>query len=775
MSQKRKLISLLSLTVLLFAGLAQATEITGVTWVPDQHIILIGLNSWPGVWPGWTMYVDGVEMSMQGAAGEPVVNPDAPVDQPPTGLIIATLPWVTGLDDVDFPCCGTIQFFIPGEGLTNTYEFNLGVFGCATASTKECTSDWTVHEGDLVIGGSDTYVLEDTKFFQRGNVYVNDNATLIIRNSEFMMARGDLPTIHVYFFVAPDASLIIENSWIYPPPEGGTEGGLVCVMNQGHVQMTDSETQIHYFDMSGTAQFEMTRSSMVNDIGGLLQVTGGTTTVTDSTIGALGLGVSAGAHLNVDGLESGGYFDSWDVHDMIPDADYDLTFTRTTVLADDFTGDLEHGPYERGWIFFLDRDAHVRMSNAHCRKIFLDVQGGDTVVFQDLKVGIPSSLSYRDIILTNVVVNGEWPVTIESGDVTISDSDYLFLQPSGWATVHLINSHLVEFIPRDFAGTVTFENSSWTCAGEFSYGHNTFTMNGSLSIGDELRENLQWGTGVVTRQFDVIATDVIGEPVEGLVIKTQGLWIDDNTGTYVTDEHGEATFNIKFCSLNYKQEVPGSVEDTDPSAETPLVWEVWQSGNLISRQPLEFFTETPLRVEGLSTSTPAVFRVTQGGTVLADSAFYGAAFNSGSADVAEWVSVSESVEPGDVLELDPNHPGQYRKSRGPCSDLVAGVVSTKPGFVLGTSPSTLDFGPRTDDSRSVTENSALLALIGIVPVKVNDEGGPIKAGDLLVTSSTLGCATRWNPVNNPTCTFVGKALEAMTKEKGVILVLLTTH
>jgi hypothetical protein len=42
------------------------------------------------------------------------------------------------------------------------------------------------------------------------------------------------------------------------------------------------------------------------------------------------------------------------------------------------------------------------------------------------------------------------------------------------------------------------------------------------------------------------------------------------------------------------------------------------------------------------------------------------------------------VEPGDVLEHDPANPMTYRKSSGRCSALVAGVVSTDPGLVLGT-------------------------------------------------------------------------------------------
>jgi hypothetical protein len=201
-----------------------------------------------------------------------------------------------------------------------------------------------------------------------------------------------------------------------------------------------------------------------------------------------------------------------------------------------------------------------------------------------------------------------------------------------------------------------------------------------------------------------------------------------------------------------------------------------------------------------TSGTAAVFRVDKSGNVYADNAYYGAGFHTGSADIAEWVSVSELVEPGDVLELDPENAGHYRKSRGPCSTLVAGVVSTDPGFVLGSSSSTLDSGPWTDDSRLpiddsglmthdsrvATEDSglltpdsglptrdyALLALIGIVPMKVTDEGGSIQPGDLLTTSSSPGYAMKWNQEDGTACGLVGKALEALDSGTGVIQVLL---
>jgi hypothetical protein len=147
--------------------------------------------------------------------------------------------------------------------------------------------------------------------------------------------------------------------------------------------------------------------------------------------------------------------------------------------------------------------------------------------------------------------------------------------------------------------------------------------------------------------------------------------------------------------------------------------------------------------------------------VLADAHIFSAEFVAGSADVAEWVTVSQAVEAGTVLELDQVRPGSYRLSQESCSALVAGVVSSQPGLVLGgTEP---------------PEGKALLALSGIVPVRVTDERGPIQPGDLLVSSSTPGYAMRWAGPEPCPCALVGKALELMADGQGVILVLLTAH
>jgi hypothetical protein len=160
-------------------------------------------------------------------------------------------------------------------------------------------------------------------------------------------------------------------------------------------------------------------------------------------------------------------------------------------------------------------------------------------------------------------------------------------------------------------------------------------------------------------------------------------------------------------------------------------------------------------------SGPSVFRATGKGDVASDGSMHASSFQTGAADVAEWVRVQEDVELGDVLSLDPTNPQTYRLSQTAYWRLVSGVVSSSPGISLGRTDAV---GPK-----------ALLALVGIVPVKVTSEGGLIQPGDLLVTSSTPGHAMRWAGDDPCPCALIGKALEPMTDESGMILVLLTAH
>ena len=66
-----------------------------------------------------------------------------------------------------------------------------------------------------------------------------------------------------------------------------------------------------------------------------------------------------------------------------------------------------------------------------------------------------------------------------------------------------------------------------------------------------------------------------------------------------------------------------------------------------------------------------------------------------------------------------------------------------------------------------------MAMVGIVPTKVSAENGPIKRGDLLVTSSTVGYAMKGTDRSRMLGAIVGKAMANLGSGKGVIEVLVT--
>ncbi|MCX8104026.1 MAG: PQQ-like beta-propeller repeat protein, partial [Candidatus Bipolaricaulota bacterium] len=171
-----------------------------------------------------------------------------------------------------------------------------------------------------------------------------------------------------------------------------------------------------------------------------------------------------------------------------------------------------------------------------------------------------------------------------------------------------------------------------------------------------------------------------------------------------------------------------------------------------------YFVSTDGAVVALESAAPdqtgAIFRVERTtGNVYADGQFY-----AGGADVAEHIRVSEPVDPGDVVELDPDRPGAYRKSRRAYSPLAAGVISSAPGVIIGAKGVEMLWSPT-------------LALAGVVPVKATTENGPIRPGDLLTTSSLIGHAMRCASPRHCEGALIGKALGALESGTGVVLML----
>lgn len=201
------------------------------------------------------------------------------------------------------------------------------------------------------------------------------------------------------------------------------------------------------------------------------------------------------------------------------------------------------------------------------------------------------------------------------------------------------------------------------------------------------------------------------------------------------------------------------------------------SGNIMLDITIPAGSDDNARFISCQRGADCKFRVKANGEVRADGSY------TGPADFSEMIAVSTGAfasEPGDVMVIDPKNTRSVVKSVEPRSTLVAGIYSTKPGFLGSerdwdkpTAQPDVESGTYTLEDMASEFNEIPLAVVGIVPCKVSAENGAISPGDLLVTSSIPGHAMR--DENPKVGTVLGKALEPLTSGAGVIKVLVSLH
>jgi hypothetical protein len=132
-------------------------------------------------------------------------------------------------------------------------------------------------------------------------------------------------------------------------------------------------------------------------------------------------------------------------------------------------------------------------------------------------------------------------------------------------------------------------------------------------------------------------------------------------------------------------------------------------------------------------------------------------------DVAEWAPSKRKLAAGTVVVLDTEHDNYVTTTSQAYDTRVAGVVSERPGLLLGAAGA----------------GKVKVATTGRVRVKVDATRAPVHIGDLLVTSEREGWAMKSEPIDvggrkiHAPATVVGKALESLAGGTGEILVLLT--
>lgn len=194
-----------------------------------------------------------------------------------------------------------------------------------------------------------------------------------------------------------------------------------------------------------------------------------------------------------------------------------------------------------------------------------------------------------------------------------------------------------------------------------------------------------------------------------------------NTGT------GRAA---RFRNLNTANGNPAIQVDNAGTGSAILVNHTGASGNMVIYQ----------------NAGTNVARINKAGT-----GYFNGGTQSSGADLAEKFDVTgetASYEPGDVLVISTEKDRTVEKSTEKYSALVLGVYATRPGVIL------------TDEDINATDTGRVpMGVVGVIPTKVCAEGGPIRRGDLLVTSSQKGVAMKADPALIQPGQLIGKALQ----------------
>ncbi len=171
---------------------------------------------------------------------------------------------------------------------------------------------------------------------------------------------------------------------------------------------------------------------------------------------------------------------------------------------------------------------------------------------------------------------------------------------------------------------------------------------------------------------------------------------------------------------------------------------------------------------GFGTSTPGVALDVAGQIRMS-----GLAGSKMVLDVAEVIPVADDVEEGDVVCIDSSvQKYQFAKSKTADSQLVAGIISST--SEEGKSVPALFVGDAEQKQKdNPGQKYKYLTIAGQIAVKVCLEGGTIKKGDLLSSSSLSGYAMKSQ--GKQLGTIIGKALEdfdGKDGDKGIIIALL---
>ncbi len=414
-----------------------------------------------------------------------------------------------------------------------------------------------VHNGDLAIRATQTFTIENCTYIQSGNVYVEDNAEFLIKNSAFEILQDHVVQYSIQ--VTNYATLLIENSNVSAVTVGGGGGLDLRFCNNSTGMVTTSIIANIVIRCYDSAKVRITNCSLpeagVSGHPSLL--------IENSTIWSFAnLYFDASQPVIIDDLHPG-FYGSWNlVRDgTVPNGAFNFTLIGTNI---------------GGWSLSLDYFASAEVKNSVIERMEVLMFDGESQL-EGASPRFYNDWTANNISFLNVTVTGHWAISLCGHSSTVISNCQTFVLPSSpYSNVTALNSHVSLGRLIDSSIELGFINSTFQLAPGATYLHSKIMISGGLE-GVPSNVEYLWIHTNMTRSYEVGVFDKDGRPTEAQLTvydsRHSAVW------SGVTDNSGMADFELTFADENYTgslslETVEGNLSVTTDVAllsDTPII------------------------------------------------------------------------------------------------------------------------------------------------------------------------------------------------------------
>lgn len=428
----------------------------------------------------------------------------------------------------------------------------------------------------ISLKGQETLTIETNQIIT-GNITLQEDSVLTIKNATVIV--NDPQATRTLIHIQDNAKLILENAILWPSLLRPHDLEIFASGNS-KIEITNS-TFINAITLIGNSSVIGNNAKIYSSTGpfsipetdsafGVVQLSqNAMATFTNSAVGSFALDFSSNDQAILSNLRSRLYEDFDLKRDLKLQSGFNIVLANTSILPVQI-----EGAFERGWSVFADPNTKLQINDSSLNKFVFKEFKNETLTFNNLKVDTSQAFDFRDIHLINTVIENQWGFWGEDSNITVENSEGIWLWPIGTGTWKLIQSRMNELDPRRFVGTLIFDNSIWANTGEI-FENTDMKIEGTAKFTEKL--DLFFADSMVTREYPI---EVVSKKKKSIRSFSVDVFDGSEKIAHTETKEKTALIPLSFTQENYKKNFQLNLK----------------VGKKIKKTQVGFFTNTPIVV-----------------------------------------------------------------------------------------------------------------------------------------------------------------------------------